>query len=452
MAPSYEQAHLAKAVMSYMGHVSEQQHSNQDKKIARSPELKNFLLYLSNKVPSVMDKVLKSVSSKCGEALRAEKEAQNARKRSEPLNHNESIAKRVKCASATEGNNALQSAVEDGGDDPMEEGSSSPVDSRSSEMTLPLTSNANKDRASRSKESKKFPNTKPEVKRLSNTAISVCGHQEGHTVDLPPAYEIEFGSSTGSQSSQTTLPRTSSSDRDEDMNCEGSEEESPIAKPGEKNLSDTATTSAHGDREGETIFVPTAYDIDSGLSSASVDIEDYVKASLLSLKPSMTRPNFNIQNEINKVWKIVLLLDFFKTRRELHQYLENREKMPGEKLQARINWEISNPSKIIDTLDNVRKNTIDNKIHRAYGQTMLFFSVNTQVDVGYKSTATGHRSDHSALLEDLAREKAGPVSKAEVDQTIASYLNEYHAGQKWLAVIDWFGGSGIVLIFVIAGK
>ena len=385
MAPSHEQAHLAKAVMSYMGHISEQQHSRQDKKMARSPELRNFLLYLSKRAPSIMDKVLKSVSRKCGEALRAEKASQAARKRPAPLNHNESIAKRVKCARATKGNTAQQRGV-----------------------------------------------------------------MEGDMVDSPPAYEIEFGASTRSQSAEKTLPRTSSSEKNEDTKCDNSEE-SPIPKPGEKNLSNTATTSAHSKR-GETLFVPTAYEIDSGLSSGSADIEDYVKASLLALKPVTTRPSFNIRSEIDKTWKIVLLLDFFKVRRELQQYLENREKMPGEKLQARTTWQISDPSKILDTLDNVKKNTIDNNIHRAYGQTILFSSINALVAGGYKSTVTGRKNDYLALLEELAREKAGPVSEAEVKQTIASYFYEYDAGQKWLAVIDWFGGSGIVLVFMAAGK
>ena len=125
--------------------------------------------------------------------------------------------------------------------------------------------------------------------------------------------------------------------------------------------------------------------------------------------------------------------------------------MPGEKLQTRTNWKTTDPGEILDILENFKRNTIANKIHRAYGQTMLFSSVNAQVATGYKSTVTGHRSDHAALLEELARKKAGPVSQTEIDQIIASYFYEYYAGRNWLAVIDWFGGSGVVLVFVIAG-
>ena len=150
---------------------------------------------------------------------------------------------------------------------------------------------------------------------------------------------------------------------------------------------------------------------------------------------------------------VASFLEFFRTKRELEHHLESREKIPGENLQARITWNTSNPSKILDALEDVIRNTIDNKIHRAYGQTLLFSSVNAQVAKGYRSTATGHRrSDHCALLKELAHKRAGSVSKRELEQMVSKYLNEYYAGQKWSAIIDWFGGGGIVLIFVIAGK
>ena len=83
---------------------------------------------------------------------------------------------------------------------------------------------------------------------------------------------------------------------------------------------------------------------------------------------------------------------------------------------------------------------------------MLFSSVSSEVARGYKCTITGRRLNHTAILEELARRNAGLVSKSEIDKMIQSYLNEYYAGQRWLAIVDWFGGSGIVLVFVIMGK
>ena len=84
MASAHDKAQLAKAVMACMGIISEQTFSRQDKKIARSSELKSFLLYLSKRAPSEMDRQLKVVSRECGETLRAEKESRTGKKRAEP--------------------------------------------------------------------------------------------------------------------------------------------------------------------------------------------------------------------------------------------------------------------------------------------------------------------------------------------------------------------------------
>ena len=201
----------------------------------------------------------------------------------------------------------------------------------------------------------------------------------------------------------------------------------------------------------ETSFVPTLYEIESGLMIKSPIIEGYVRTSLLSLKTSTARANFNFDNEIAKVWEIIPFLDFYKTRRELGQHLENREQTPDEKLQFRTIWSSSDPGEILDTLENVRMSSLDNKIHRAYGQTILVSSVDAQVGRGC-NTVTGHRSEHMAIFEELACKKAGSVSKTELAQIASTYFHEYQSGQKWLAVIDWFGGSGIILIFIIAGN
>ena len=384
MAPLYEQAQLAKNVMGYMGHIAEQKSSRQDKKLARSAELKKFLIYLSQRAPKEMDRLLKFVSPKCEAALRVEKESRIGGKRTEPPNRNQSNPKRLKFTCATEEVTTSQTAMDDEEDIPMKhEAPNAQCESQSSEIGLPHTSNL-------------------------------------------------------------------TSERNEEGMDEITEKEAPSTTSAENRLSSVAVTCPS--EEANPIATPTAYQIEFGLSSGSPNIANYVSLSLFTLEPSTTRPTSSIHAEVAKIWKIILVLDFFKTRRELHQYLENREKMPGEKLQARTDWELSDPSDILDTLDHVKRNTIDNKIHRAYGQTMLFLSVNAQVAAGYKPTITGHRSDHTGLLEELALKRAGPVSKTEVDQTIASYFYEYYAGQKWLAVMDWFGGSGIVMVFVVAGK
>ena len=213
-----------------------------------------------------------------------------------------------------------------------------------------------------------------------------------------------------------------------------------------------ARTSVRYLQEGGMIYVPTDDEIEMGLPLRSAPIEAYVTAQCVKLKPLTTRPNFDVHDEIAKVLDQSRSLEFYKSKHDLCQFLQNRVKMPGRKSQSHTTWNVSSPDEILDTLETVKTNTWDAKIHRAYGQTMLFSSVNIQVEIGHKSTVTGRMFDHTAILEELARKKAGCVSKDEVDHMISSYKDEYYAGKKWLAVMDWFSGSGIVLVFVTSGK
>lgn len=217
-------------------------------------------------------------------------------------------------------------------------------------------------------------------------------------------------------------------------------------------LLSVGNTSVRSTKEREATLSPTPYQIEVGLPMRTPAIEAFVKAHCLTLKPWKPRPKFDIHHEIADVIEKCRLLEFYKVRQDLHQYLENRAKMPGRKLLARTDWNMSNPGEILDALQTVKTNTFDSKIHRAYGQTKLFSSVNDQVDGGYKSSVKGHLFDHTEILEELALKKAGPVSHAERKRMSDSYLYEYHAGKRWKDVIDGFGGSGIVLVFVTASK
>lgn len=274
---------------------------------------------------------------------------------------------------------------------------------------------------------------------------------------------VEQIRSANSNGDETTTPRsksyysdkaplhTSASKKVGESRVEDSDEDTN-PKPTENKLSNVAATSVHRLQMGEIVPLPTQYQVEVGLLMKTPAIEACVKAHCLKLKPFATRPHFDVHDEMAKILDKSRLLEFYKVRRELYQYLEDRVKMPGKKLQARTIWNMSDPGEILDALQTVKKNTADTKIHRAYGQTMLFSSVNTQVARGYKSTVSGHRLNHRAILEELALKKAGSVSKAETNYEISGYLHEYYAGQKWSAVIDWFRGSGIVLVFVTAGK
>ena len=220
-------------------------------------------------------------------------------------------------------------------------------------------------------------------------------------------------------------------------------DETGLAKDGIPSCQESAHCS-------ETAPEPTEYEIEIGLGNGSPFVKDFVETSLLALEYS-TRPSSNPRDEVANILKIVRHLDFFQNRHELYNHLQSREKTTNDRLQARTNWNISEPGEIIDALENVKRSSLDNKIHRAYGQTMLVMAVENKLTKKNESSSIGSPSDHKAILEEAARERSGPVTKEELDQLIASYLYEYAAGIRWRKVMDWFGGSGIVFIFVIGG-
>ena len=220
----------------------------------------------------------------------------------------------------------------------------------------------------------------------------------------------------------------------------------------ENEIASEADRSVLGSPEGTLLPRLTGSQIESGLTMKTPAIEAFIGAECIKLKSLGFRQHFNVQGEIDEILKSVRHLEFYTTRSTLVQYLEDRAKMPGQKIQARPSWDMSNLGDILDALQTVKTNTVDNKIHRAYGQTLLFTSVNNKVDKGYKPSRNGRLFDQTAILEELALKKAGAVSKREKDKMISAYLSEYHAGRKWSAVFDSFGGSGIVLVFVTAGK
>ena len=347
MAPTFEERYILKNLKSYMRQASQDQISRHYASLAKCPEFRSLFLYLADKSPAAILRLVKMVLEKFGYKLNAKKGSRTTRKRAKlPVCH-ERNAKRHKIVHAAEAGTGQQDAEDDDDHEVLTK--------------------------------KETPNPHNNIE-LSDSVTHVGEYQENMCVE------------------------------------------------------------------------PTNYEVESGLASRKPIIETFVRASLLALNPGLSGPNSRTHEEITNVWRIIHLLEFFTTRSELHQHLESRENTSRHLLLAPIDWDMSEPSEILDALDNVKRSTTDNKIHRAYGQAMLVGSVDAKVARGYKSTIGNYRSSHKALLEELARDKAGSLSVMEQDQMIASCFYEYSAGQKWLAVMDWFGGSGIVLVFVVAGE
>ncbi len=346
-----------------------------------------------------MNGPLRSASRKCEDALRVEQETQLARKRVAPPSHNERDAKRHKMGpqiNCDAGEKSIQQRQMDNMEDcPKGKEISTPQrDLQCSKVALPDISASEKNGEGKEEFSKY---------RYLDTNVNSSGEetiQQGQVnseEDYPKGNKIS-SPQNNLRYSEVALPDTSAFDKDRESPEKYSQYRDLSTEPAEGKLPSMAMTSTCGRLDGKTDIMPTRFQIESGLSNGSLTIEAFVKAYLRNLKRSTIRTNFNVDNEIEKIWSTILLLKFFQIKPELHNHLESREKVRGHQLQTLIDWNTTDLGEILDALKNVKRSTIDNKIHRAYGQTILVSSVDAQIARGYKYTVAGQRFDYVAIM------------------------------------------------------
>jgi len=138
-------------------------------------------------------------------------------------------------------------------------------------------------------------------------------------------------------------------------------------------------------------------------------------------------------------------LDFHMVKVLIVNYLLDRLAVSGAKDMALpLTSETKEPDEIFDALTIFRKKSDDTRIHEAFGRMNLFAAVND------KTTETTV-SARNKTLERYAAGKAGTAVKELRSQLVKRYKADYLMGRKWLDVAKWFGGTGIVLVFIVAG-
>ena len=201
-------------------------------------------------------------------------------------------------------------------------------------------------------------------------------------------------------------------------------------------------------------MVPTAYEMELGLVRGEKEIQKLIMDKCMNLSPSCRGTKwFSKQNELQAMFHICRKLPARIVKAWLLRELESRIEVPGNRTEIPSTANMSNPSEILDALQCIKMTTINSKIHRAYGQMRLFESVKGIIKAGKTPIDYLGRglSDHRTILEKAACRAAGKVSEKERRDRENHFYSEYGAGEKWLDVCDWFGGPGIVLIFVTTG-
>ena len=162
----------------------------------------------------------------------------------------------------------------------------------------------------------------------------------------------------------------------------------------------------------------------------------------------------NPKKEFAELLNTIVQLDFLFAKDRLVRYLNNRQAKMGIQPETPATWTMSEPQHILGALNTIKTICDHAQIHRAFGQMRLYLLVHQKLESGHKPVQSGKgkpRLPEKLYLEELARREAGPVSEEEIEARFHDYHSEYQAGRRWLEVADWFGGPGIVLVFITAG-
>lgn len=187
---------------------------------------------------------------------------------------------------------------------------------------------------------------------------------------------------------------------------------------------------------------PTRVQLEVGVIRAVPELIEFVKQQYG--EEHGTEPQ---TDKVQGIFEASARLDFYMVQNRLVTYLNYRLQVPGLQFEMPSTWDSAHPHEIFEALQTIKKISADTKIHRAYAQMELFSSVNTNASSKLRGRS-GRTSSELIYLEQLARDKAGPTHWSGIYN---EYHSEYLAGKKWSQIADWFGGSGIVFVLILAG-
>ena len=202
--------------------------------------------------------------------------------------------------------------------------------------------------------------------------------------------------------------------------------------------------------------IPSIDDVERGLVRGEEKIKEFVTKECMPFNVySHAKKRTSPSDELRELFLTCRKLPFRIVKGRLLVELRNRIKAPGQKTAIPSTADLFNPTDILNALQSIKMTTINAKVNRAYGQMRLYKSVQGKIKCpGYvpEKTLRDGVTAHRSILAQMVRRTAGDLSEKELSDKINSCVYEYEGGQKWVRVGEWFGGEGIILVFVTAGE
>ncbi|KAK3172982.1 hypothetical protein OEA41_006310 [Lepraria neglecta] len=178
----------------------------------------------------------------------------------------------------------------------------------------------------------------------------------------------------------------------------------------------------------ETIVVHTAsisktrtmYEKEFGIMSANAAVVDPMKQHWFTFRTFNRCRHFNVKQEINDMFsECQKHLVFFRVKKELLRYLEDRKAVPGSRIEIPSAWNIG-------ALKTITSKSWDAKIRRAYAQMKLYYSVNEKIASGFKPVNHGHLYDEifGALKTITSKSCDAKIRRAYAQMKLYYSVNE----------------------------
>ena len=178
----------------------------------------------------------------------------------------------------------------------------------------------------------------------------------------------------------------------------------------------------------------SAYTIEEGLSRGDPNIKIHFISMFAKIPHSGLKDGSRVLDACRnlKFEQVkVVLLNFFATSTKAFKPIPSI-------------YDIQDPRKILSIIRELDGDIQVLKCHKAYAQTHLFAMVEAM-------KAEKYTTDYQYVLRKLAEEEFGIDALDKVVKRVEEYRKDYAYGQKWLEVAEYFGGTGVILIFILAG-
>ena len=463
-------AHSRRQLIYYMGNVANDSSSSLAslKKIVASKEFKGLLTLLSGVGTPHMIKLLQSASRNCAAKKAETAERKNAKKRADAVSDRPGSTKRARLHdSERSSDHAKGTAYNDSG-------GSKPLSSCSEEFNIQRLSEEGQLPSDLHNRNQSRRQT---LGLSSSRPIWKAKDEDGTMLDSGPdtaSLRHSDPSRHGDNDSRSSVKAEYEGSASKFLEKSGNFTQNPGQVEDERVRTGKKLQSAH-ENGGNTTSIGTAHPSEASITKEKAlqleawdmykkevgiirrdpyiitPIENHCRKTLVD---ASNRRSGNPKREMGELLSDIEQLDFLFAKDRLVTYLNNRQAKLGMQTETPATWTMSEPQQVLGALSTIGMICDDAHIHRDFAQMKLCLLVQQRLESGYKPISSGKgkpRHAETNYLEELARSEAGPISEDEVEAKIRCYLSQHKAGKRWLQVADWFGGPGIVLVFITAG-